>query len=185
MSQGGPPTAAKKANFSINSSSSNGVSNHLVEKIRTVSQPEMVELSYEYITADLRLLPQKPGECVSSPIFQSKLHPGIQWQLQIYPNGDKDESKSHLSLYLIRICKEEEKGKVVSTHFKMSVLRNGVEKARRTYCLFQPIDKWGWTKFCSLDELNGKDSQFSNDQLKVVCSLVYEAKRNWLTNLDR
>ena len=187
-SQGGTPTAAKKANVSINSSSSVGASHRLVEKIRTVSQPEMVELSYEYTIPDLSLLSQKIGEHIEIPAFKSKSHPDIMWCLWIYPNGNSEKSKGSLSVFLERICKEEDEEKCVPCYFKVCVLRNGVEIVDQLYHLFQSkTSNWGWLKFCSLDRLKSEGNQIGKDNhyLKIVCSLVFEAKRNWLTNLDR
>ena len=82
------------------SSSSETTSQNLVEVAGAVSQPEIVELSYEYTIPDLSLVAQKPGECVFSPIFFAKSHPGIQWRLIICPNGKNERSKGPLESLL-------------------------------------------------------------------------------------
>jgi len=172
-----PPVANKRASLS---SFSIGPSQRLVEKARAVSQPEIVELSYEYTIPDLSLLPQKPGEYVSSSVFHAKSHKNIAWKLKIYPNGDLGDTQGHLSIYLRRcFLRDQEKTpsaviKYVSACYKISLLKNGkeiVSKMAEDY--FYSSKGLGWSKFLSLDQLKG----VNNAELKIVCSLVLEADR--------
>ena len=169
--ESGTPTAVKKANLSINSSSSSGGSHRLVEKIRTVSQPEMVDLSYEYTIADVSLLPQNPGDFVSSPCFHAKMHPSIKWHLQIYPNGNNEESRGYLSIYLYCTnLKQEEKAVPVVAHFKFTVFKNGEKLGSAISKKPRPFTdterNWGFKKCLGLNQPQSKN-QSGDDQLSV------------------
>ena len=171
-----PPVANKRASLS---SFSIGPSQRLVEKARAVSQPEIEELSYEYTIPDLSLVPQKPGECVSSSVFHAKSHANIAWKLKIYPNGILEDSQGHLSINLRRsFLRDQDKtlsaAKSVGACYKISLLKNGkeiVSKMADDYSCSS--NNFGWSKFLSLDQLKG----VNNAELKIVCSLVFEADR--------
>ena len=160
------------------SSSSETTSQNLVEVAGAVSQPEIVELSYEYTIPDLSLVAQKPGECVFSPIFFAKSHPGIQWRLIICPNGKNERSKGHLSLFLGRVFNKDnlDDNLPVSANFKLVALRNGkeleslVSEDPSRFTLSTRY--WGNSKFICQDKLKGNHSE-----LKITCSLVVQAKR--------
>jgi hypothetical protein len=166
-----PSVANKRASLS---SFSIGPSQRLVEKARAVSQPEIVELSYEYTIPDLSLLPQNSGKFISSPVIYAKSHKHILWKLRIYPNGDLEDTQGHLSLYLKRSFRDKEKIPNVSACYKISLLKNGKEiVSRQADDYFNSLSCVGWCKFLSLDQLKG----VNNAELKIVCSLVFEAER--------
>ena len=160
-----------------------------VEKITVVSQPEMVELSYEYTLTDPCLLPQKTGEFILSKIFHAKSHPDIQWQLVIFPNGQSAEKdKGHLSLFIMRVyVNEEEDQSIFPVDLTFTALRNGEElktSSNKGIILLSPDKMKGLFKFLNRDDMKSEDGQ-SSSELKIICTLIYAAKRNWISTYAR
>ena len=162
---------------------SSGSSLRLVEKARAFSQPELVELTFEYTIPDLSLLPQKNGEGVCSPSFYAKSHENIKWCFQIYPNGNSEESKGHLSVFLYNKSVQENSILPVTAKYKVTVLKNGevIRCATSGYNEFTSRSfSWGWIKFLSLDQLKSEGNQ--ETELNFVCQLVCEVKRVSMTD---
>ena len=169
---------------SVNKRSSS--SSRLKEKADIVSQAQMVKLTYEYTIAELSLLPQKTGERVHSPTFKAKSHPDMRWKLTIYPNGEDKDSKGHLGLYLHRCnLTTEVDSAPVAVYYKFTVLMN--EEELKCFAPQKPrlfttsTNNWGLRKFLSVDQLKCEGI----NELKIVCTLIYEGKRNWITTFFR
>ena len=161
-------------------------SHRLVENFTAVSQPEIVQLNYEYTIPDFSLLPQKTGEFVLSPPFFSTKHKHLEWQLVIFPYGADEDCKGYLSLFLEFKAVTEEKGSVVAipAYLTLTVFKNGDEVGTDSFIrLFSSKKSHGWVKFLKLNDLKSNCSE--ENELKIFCSLVFDVKRNWIFNLER
>ena len=91
-------------------------------------QQQMVELKYDCIIEEPSFLIAhiKNGERFKSPVFFATSNEKISWRLRIFPNGDKEESKDHLDLYLERVLTGVEP--VVVVNFKvLSIFKNNIK----------------------------------------------------------
>ena len=172
----------------VKSSTSESTHHHLVERARSVSRPELVELTFKYTISDLSLLPQRTRQVVFSPLFCAKSHENIKWQLQVYPNGDSEVSKGHLGLFLLNKSVKDNLIPPVSAGFKFVILKSGqeIETGINSYRVefTSNFSSWGSKKFLSLDQLKNVDINQENE-LTIVCSIVFEAKRVCLMEPSR
>ena len=172
------------------SNSSNSSRMHLIENARAVSQSEIVRLTYEYWIPEFSLLPKKIGEPITSPQFYSRSYPNICWALKIYPIGRCEESNGHLGIFLYADFKGKESSNMsVIAWFKLAIFSNGEENVSRQHpepLKFTANSNWGWEKMRSFYQLQTVDSNRQlEDELKIVCSLVFEVKREWITHFRR
>jgi len=126
-------------------------SKHLVESGRAVSQRDVIELNYEFTIPDFNLLPQETGNYLTSPVFFAKSHPNICWCLQVYPKGDCEASKDHISLFVARVYRSKEDLPVIA-RCKFSLLRNHSEIFTRStppleFKIDMKNDGWGCENF--------------------------------------
>uniref|UniRef100_A0A0K0FG94 Speckle-type POZ protein-like (inferred by orthology to a human protein) n=1 Tax=Strongyloides venezuelensis TaxID=75913 RepID=A0A0K0FG94_STRVS len=120
---------------------------------------------------------EKTGEKIISPTFVVGSEERSEWHLWIYPNGDEEESKEYVSVYLSLLKPDKAKVK-----FRFSIL-NGNEKMNNTRIAYNIIDHnkediWGFTKFVKksllLDRSNGL---LVNDKLTILCETeIFELK---------
>lgn len=161
------------------------MANRLVESVQARSQSEIVELTYEYLVPDCSQLSQQTGECIFSPVFYAKSQPYIQWRLRIYPKGSKN-SKGHLGLFLERVCMTE-KDQPVIVKLKFTILRNDKPISfiwSVSHSIASLHEGLGWNDLVSQEQLRS-DSNKQKTELKVVCHLVCEVQRNWITSYAR
>lgn len=161
------------------------MTNRLVESVQARSQSEIVELTYEYIVPDCNKLTQQTGECIFSPVFHTKSQPTIQWRLRIYPKGSKN-SKGHLGLFLERVNMTE-KHQPVIVKLKFTVLRNDKLVSfiwSVSHSIASLHEGLGWNDLVSQEHLRS-DSNKQKIELKIVCHLVCEVQRNWITSHAR
>ena len=72
---------------------------------------------------------------------------------------------------------------------KLTLFSNGEEVVYRQQpepLKFTANSNWAWGKIRNLDQLQTVDSnRQQEDELKMACSLVFEVKREWITNFGR
>jgi len=141
----------------------------------------MVALSYSHSIKIPGWLNEQYVE--SSPIFNSRNEPNIKWHFEIYPNGTSKKSKGFLGIFLH--CKNNFKlddDPNIVAYFKFDVFVNGVKLASvqsnkpKLFSYVKPY--WGFKKIMPRTTAGSFD-------LKVVCSLMFETKRNSVGNIDR
>jgi len=162
------------------------MANRLFESVMARSQSEIVELTYEYIVPDCNQLIQQTGECIFSPVFHAKSQPTIQWRLRIYPKGSKN-SKGHLGLFLERVNMTE-KDQPVIVKLKFTILRNDKPVSfiwSVSHSIASQHEGLGWNDLVSQEQLRSDTSNKQKIELKVVCHLVCEVQRNWITSYAR
>ena len=104
------------------------------------------------------------GKFLKSDTFSIKIRDMIiDWCLQIYPNGDTDESVGHISIYLIKKASVTKVS--VNVNYAISVVdRKGV----KSYCKTAEKAKgWGW--YISHSDLK---NLISYDSLTIMCELI-------------
>ena len=141
-----------------------------------------MELTYEYAIPDFSLLTQENGQAVYCPPFCSKSYKNIQWHLEIYPNGIKEESKGHLSLFL---SLDEPVQRETTAEYKVSILKNEavIHSRKGGPNKFTSEVDWGFEEFVSVDQLREENN--NQTVTKIVCTLVFEAERIYLTDPPR
>ena len=134
---------------------------------------------YTWIIEDFTRRPSRVGEVLSSETF-SVTGPGIQdiqWRLQMYPEGRRDDTKDYVAVYL-----KSENIFPVRASFTLYVL-NGqnqkecVSRVCEEICSFQPMNsergtRWGDTEFIEEDKFEDPDFLTAAGELKVVCELT-------------
>uniref|UniRef100_A0A0K0EZY9 Speckle-type POZ protein-like (inferred by orthology to a human protein) n=1 Tax=Strongyloides venezuelensis TaxID=75913 RepID=A0A0K0EZY9_STRVS len=133
------------------------------------SQTDVNNFKYEYTIQNFSLRPEKTGEKIISPTFVVGSEERSEWHLWVYPNGDEEESKEYVSVYLALLKPDKAKIK-----FGFSIL-NDNEKKNNTRIAYNIIDQnkeygWGFTKYVKknflLDKSNGL---LVNDKLTILC----------------
>jgi hypothetical protein len=132
-------------------------------------------------------LPQETGNYLTSPVFFAKSHPNICWCLQVYPKGDCEATKDHISLFVARVYRSKEDLPVIA-RCKFSLLRNHSEIFTRStppleFKIDMKNDGWGMPKFLSLDKI--ESNNHDENEIKIVCHLICEAQRVWITNFPK
>uniref|UniRef100_A0A0N5C0A2 BTB domain-containing protein n=1 Tax=Strongyloides papillosus TaxID=174720 RepID=A0A0N5C0A2_STREA len=119
--------------------------------------------------------PEKTGEAIELPIFVSGNRDRSEWCLWIYPNGDREDSKEYVSVFLELLKPKKAKAK-----FMLSILNNKGEK-KCFYCSegVHEFDNsyengegsnWGSSEFVEKDFLlNKSKGLLANDKLTVLC----------------
>lgn len=121
---------------------------------------------------------EKIKDFITSPIFSAA---ESQWQLELYPYGDCEQAKDHLSLFLLPI-KNSPKQLV---NFKFSLLNNIREETNAwetTIRFDEYYVSWGCRLFMKRSLLmNEKDTCLMKDQLIILCMIhcnPFDERRN-------
>uniref|UniRef100_A0A0K0FN34 Speckle-type POZ protein-like (inferred by orthology to a human protein) n=1 Tax=Strongyloides venezuelensis TaxID=75913 RepID=A0A0K0FN34_STRVS len=112
---------------------------------------------------------EKTGEKIKSSTFVTGWKDRSEWSLWIYPNGDREDSKEYISIFLI-LKKPDE----ANVKYRFSILNDKEEEknviASEMVKEFVKSKGWGFSKFVRkdflLDESNGL---LINDKLTILC----------------
>ena len=135
---------------------------------------------YYQVIEHFSLKPHKNSECLTSPWFSDKSSEPKDWQIHIYPAGWGEEHKDYLSLFLF--LKETEPSEI-TVRFKLSLL-NSKNKVLAKYGPFSErlglvtnVAVGGNSKMLKLSDLySEKKKLLPNDELRIVCEIVYESQ---------
>uniref|UniRef100_A0A0K0FQ10 Speckle-type POZ protein-like (inferred by orthology to a human protein) n=1 Tax=Strongyloides venezuelensis TaxID=75913 RepID=A0A0K0FQ10_STRVS len=129
------------------------------------------KFNYTCSIPNFSLCTEKTGEKIISPTFKIGSKELSEWCLHIYPNGDKEESKEYVSVFLALLKPDKAKVK-----FSFSILNDKEEKKNTcTKDNINEIDKGGrcgFPKFVKKDLLMKKtDGLLFNDKLTILCEV--------------
>uniref|UniRef100_A0A0K0FQ12 Speckle-type POZ protein-like (inferred by orthology to a human protein) n=1 Tax=Strongyloides venezuelensis TaxID=75913 RepID=A0A0K0FQ12_STRVS len=136
------------------------------------NQTDVIKFKYKYIIENFSLRPEKTGEYLISPTFKIGSKELSEWCLHIYPNGDEEESKDYVSVYL-----ELLKPNAAIIKYRFSILNEKGEEKNILDCADTGefnyiVESYSWrlTKFVKknflLDRSNGL---LINDKLTILC----------------
>uniref|UniRef100_A0A0K0FD85 Speckle-type POZ protein-like (inferred by orthology to a human protein) n=1 Tax=Strongyloides venezuelensis TaxID=75913 RepID=A0A0K0FD85_STRVS len=135
---------------------------------------------YLYTIENFSLRPEKTGEKIISPTFVVGCEERSEWCLHIYPNGDNEESKEYVSVYL-----ELLKPNTAIIKYRFSILNDKGEEKNIFDCEdtgeFDYIVEsysWGFPKFVKKDFLlDRSNGLLINDKLTILCKTeIFEFK---------
>ena len=129
-------------------------------------------------------MPQKNGECLSSPVFAEKSSEKIiHWQVQLYLRGANNESKDYISVFVRQLGQDN-----MQTKFKITLLNGNKKQVLVSFPLIEPklfpkaSGGWGRNLFIEYDSLFIEyDSLFKEqmfnfmpaDELNIKCEVQY------------
>lgn len=110
---------------------------------------------------------------VDSPPFTSEANDGIQWWLKLYPNGENEESKGYVSVFLS--CSSEDEVLVICRIVILNADRESVgEMTTRKPSRFVPGTSKGFRKFIKQEDLlKEKNRYLPDDRLTLRCEVWY------------
>lgn len=138
-----------------------------MEKIGDLSETKG-EITIEWRIKDFSSLHHEIGKHYESPKFYFC---GASWTIWLYPNGDTEESKDWLSLYVVR----KSNGSPVTLDYTLGL--KSIDKKNDVLLTdtddFHGIDYgWGMREVILKTELMNKKSELlPSDILTVICSL--------------
>ncbi|XP_015421621.1 PREDICTED: speckle-type POZ protein A-like [Myotis davidii] len=134
---------------------------------------KVVKFSHMWTISNFSFCRQEVGEVIQSSTFSSEAIAHLKWCLRVYPKGLDEDSKDHLSLYLILLsCPKSE----LWAKFKFSILNSKGEvtkavKSQGAYRFVQGKD-WGFKKCVRRDVLLDEDnSLLPDDKLTLLCEV--------------
>ncbi|CAL1300934.1 unnamed protein product [Larinioides sclopetarius] len=117
---------------------------------------------------------QQNGEKLTSPPFHADGVEGTVWELWLYPRGDEEEEKGHVSLYLYRSAADDGP-QTASITYKLAVLGadESILRSVQYDAVFKKGRSWGCGKILEMDEifLGRKADYLPHDILTVRCKI--------------
>ena len=118
--------------------------------------------------AGLTCFPNKVGDGTRSPIYNFGGH---QWYIIIYPGGDEDEGKGHLSCFLH--CTSDEP--IVRASYSISILDHSGQQQEECISDLHEFqnDGHGWSTFVSQQDLKSPTKGYCiNDTLTILAEIT-------------
>uniref|UniRef100_A0A0K0F3J7 Speckle-type POZ protein-like (inferred by orthology to a human protein) n=1 Tax=Strongyloides venezuelensis TaxID=75913 RepID=A0A0K0F3J7_STRVS len=134
-----------------------------------ISQTDVNNFKYMYTIQNFSLRPEKTGEKIISPTFVVGSEERSEWCLLVYPNGDEEESKEYVSVYLTLLKPDKAKGK-----YKFSILNDKKEEKNVKFVTeskdFVKDMGLGFPQFVKRDFLlNESNGLLNNNKLTIQC----------------
>uniref|UniRef100_A0A0N5C047 Speckle-type POZ protein-like (inferred by orthology to a human protein) n=1 Tax=Strongyloides papillosus TaxID=174720 RepID=A0A0N5C047_STREA len=132
-------------------------------------QPKVNKFSYVFSIQNFSLRTEKTGEKITSLNFFTGWKNKSQWNLSIYPNGQSEDSKEYVSVFLTLIKPDKAKAKykfsiLNEKEEEKNVINNGITKD------FVKNEGWGFSKFVKKDFLlDVSNGLLINDKLTILC----------------
>uniref|UniRef100_A0A0K0EWN4 Speckle-type POZ protein-like (inferred by orthology to a human protein) n=1 Tax=Strongyloides venezuelensis TaxID=75913 RepID=A0A0K0EWN4_STRVS len=138
-------------------------------RVLYISQTDVYNFKYKYTIQNFSLRPEKTGEKIISPTFVVGSKERSEWCLHIYPNGQDEDSKEFISVYLTLLKPDKAKAK-----YRFSILNN---KQREKNVKFVSESEnfvkdigLGFSQFVKKDFLlERSNSLLFNDKLTIQC----------------
>ncbi|KAH9375753.1 hypothetical protein HPB48_014637 [Haemaphysalis longicornis] len=141
------------------------------------SEMEISNFNYTWTIKNFSFYGQKCGEKVESAIFPSGCREDVKWCLDVYPNGNSENYKGFISVFLRLVeCRDNE----VDAKYTFSIL-DFEGNVANTCSSNQPNrfllgGSWGWSKFVSREALFESTSRFlHSDSLTILCNVSVSA----------
>uniref|UniRef100_A0A0K0FD94 Speckle-type POZ protein-like (inferred by orthology to a human protein) n=1 Tax=Strongyloides venezuelensis TaxID=75913 RepID=A0A0K0FD94_STRVS len=127
------------------------------------------DFKYMYTIKNFSLRPEKTGEKIISPTFVVGSKERSEWCLWVYPNGEEEESKEYVSVFLILLKPNKAKVK-----FSLSILNDKKEEENVKLVTESKDFANGWgqgyPRFVKKDFLMDKSNRLLvNDNLTILC----------------
>ena len=123
-----------------------------------------------------------PEKFIESPLFGAEGDPETRWCLKLYPKGDTDEVKDHISLYLVLVSTQRSEVSVGAVVHLRGADGVSCEKAFVEAKKLTANGSWGWRKFILRDT---KDKKYlSDDNLTIQCEVSYAMETENIANQD-
>uniref|UniRef100_A0A0K0EVZ5 Speckle-type POZ protein-like (inferred by orthology to a human protein) n=1 Tax=Strongyloides venezuelensis TaxID=75913 RepID=A0A0K0EVZ5_STRVS len=148
----------------------------------------VVGYSYLYIIENFSLRLEKTGEKIISPTFGVGSKERSEWCLWVYPNGDEEESKEYVSVYLVLLKPDKAKARC-----SFSIIRdtedNKIFCSNEATCEFDKNNednRRGFPKFVRREILlNESNGLLRNGHLTIVCQAkITDLKTENHSNLE-
>lgn len=173
------------ASRQVLSSFSNVITKTPISKNWCITGVEEVSFSFSFIWTikGFSLCRQQPGEELSSLTFLTgRESDEIKWRIEVYPMGDTEENKNHLSLYLVLdSCNQTE----VKVGFRFFIINAKGERYRSVndadvddLGTFANGESWGKGQFVErVFLLDPANDLLPNDNLTILCEGSVEGVR--------
>lgn len=139
-----------------------------VEQAAAVTDQRVLRGEFLWTVNSFSQLDAEVGKLTTSPQFTLL---GTQWSMRLYPGGEKEASKNHLSLFLKNESKE-----AVPITYKFEIVDSEGEqlKAKKQRARNMAAgSSWGLAKLIDRDEVLDKDDEYldENDTLRIKLTL--------------
>ncbi|KAH9364047.1 hypothetical protein HPB48_016385 [Haemaphysalis longicornis] len=143
----------------------------LTDDILCETKLKVVKLTYTWTIHSFSMRREETGKKIESSTFSTAGPGNNKWRLQLFPNGEDEESKDFVSLYLRLACSDKDD---VLAEYKFAVLEAGrktqVKSGNSRFALGRC---WGWKKFIDRVFLvKGTDPLLPNDKLVIFCEVL-------------
>ena len=144
------------------------------------SQSSVIRLEHTWVIDNFSLLPQKTGESLVSTVFCDQSEEKVEWQLELYPKGENEQSKNFISLYLM-LLKPQPALKLNATSKCVLINRNQSLLARGAVhtAVFKSGPGWGYAKL--LEQIKITPTTLPRDELHVKGEVTYTVKHTSLS----
>uniref|UniRef100_A0A0N5CHC3 BTB domain-containing protein n=1 Tax=Strongyloides papillosus TaxID=174720 RepID=A0A0N5CHC3_STREA len=146
-----------------------------------ISQTDFNNFKYKYTIQNFSFRSEKTGESISSSTFVIAGKEKSEWCLNIYPNGEDEDSKEYVSVYLELLRPEKAKAK-----YRFSILNDKEEEKNVKFVTeskdFVKHKGSGFSHFVKRDFLlNESNGLLINDKLTILCEaeLIYLKTENY------
>ena len=137
---------------------------------------DTIKTSFQWTIEKFSERPEKVGKCLESLTFSAKEDPKNIWFLKIYPNGNKEETKEFIELFLFLKASNED----VETEFTLALVdanQHLFGKRRATHEFSKAQENWGFPSFLSRTILEDPDNNLlPNDCLTIYCEVTTSGK---------
>uniref|UniRef100_A0A0K0EZY8 Speckle-type POZ protein-like (inferred by orthology to a human protein) n=1 Tax=Strongyloides venezuelensis TaxID=75913 RepID=A0A0K0EZY8_STRVS len=147
------------------------------------SQTDVNNFKYEYTIQNFSLRPEKTGEKIISPTFVVGSEERSEWCLHICPNGQDEDSKEYISVYLTLLKPDKAKAK-----YRFSILNDKKEEKNVKFVTesedFVKDISLGFSQFVKkVFLLDRSNSLLFNDKLTIQCEVeIIELKTENCSN---
>ncbi|XP_015112376.1 protein roadkill [Diachasma alloeum] len=133
------------------------------------SKMNVARITYDWTITEFSLRPEDVRQKVISPAFYSGSAKIDEWRLELYPRGDDDGNKDHLSLFLKLMATEKPE---IPLQCKFSILKtstNTKTNMKKFFRKYQAGTVLGYPCFIARTHLLDKAQGLLTDDTLVIC----------------
>lgn len=143
-----------------------------------ITEHQTIIVTFKWVIKKFSFCTKKNGEFLISPQFTPENHENLVWNLQLYPKGQDQESKDHLSIYLNLVPRSPVE---VHAKYQFAILNKNGDMMDtingNRHCFSKDSLGWGRRKFVEqavlFDERNGL---LPDDSLTIHCKVEIAAE---------
>lgn len=143
------------------------------ERTTSKTKKESIRFSHSWIIENFSFFLE--DEIVSSPTFNAGVNDGIEWQLELHPNGENERIKDYVSVFL-DLCSTS--AGAVLVDYDVSIVRSG-QDATQAMCDDKPVrlspgEGSGFKKLIKRSDLFRDRSRYlPGNKLTIRCNINY------------